>query len=91
MIASPVGEGGTGGTLEVGDAVEIIGDDLEELLRGSRAPGCRLGFALRCPLTCASPPSLPVPDRSSLPFATSIEPGYEAYSQTVCPEYFNGS
>lgn len=90
VTASPVGERGIGETSEADDAVESIGDVLEELLRGSRAPGCKVVFALRCPLTYVSPSSLPVPGRSALPFATSIEPGYEAYSQTVCPEYFNG-
>jgi hypothetical protein len=90
VTASPVGERGIGGASEADGAVEIIGDDLEELLKGNRAPGCKVGFALRCPLKYASPPSLPIPGRTSLPLATSIEPGYEAYSQTISPEYFNG-
>jgi hypothetical protein len=87
--ASPVGERGTGGTSDVDDAVESIGDDLEELLKGSRAPGYKLGCALRCTLRYASPPSLPISRRSSLPFAKSIELGCEACSQTVCLVYFN--
>ena len=90
VTASPVRERGLGGTSDADGAVERIGDDLDELLKGSRAAGCMEGFGLRCPLPYASPPSLPVPSRFSLPFAMSIEPGYEAYSQTVCPEYFNG-
>ena len=47
VTTSLVGESGIGGTSEVDDAVESIGDDLEELLKGSRVPGCNVGFALR--------------------------------------------
>jgi hypothetical protein len=43
VTASLVGERGIGGTSEADDAVECIGDDLEELLKGSRAPGCKVG------------------------------------------------
>jgi hypothetical protein len=89
VTASPVGERGFGRTSDTDGAVERIGDDLDELLKGIRAPGYKVGFALLCSLPYASLPSLPVPSRFSVPFAMSIEPGYEAYSQTVCPEYFN--
>ena len=43
VTASLVGERGIGGTSEADDAVECIGDDLEELLKGSRTPGCKVG------------------------------------------------
>jgi len=85
VTPSPVGEGGTGGTSEVDDAVETTGDDLEELLKGSRTPACKVGLAPRWPLIYASPPSLPTTGKSSVIFATSIKLGCNAYSQRVCP------
>ena len=51
VATSPVGERGTGGTSDVDDIVDSTGEDLEELLKGGRAPAWKVGFALRCPLT----------------------------------------
>jgi hypothetical protein len=45
--ASPVGERGTGGTSDVDDTVDSTGDDLDEVLKGSRVPVWRVGFVLR--------------------------------------------
>ena len=43
VTASLVGERGIGGISKADDAVECIGDDLEELLKGGRASRCKVG------------------------------------------------
>jgi hypothetical protein len=83
LVLGTAGERDTGGTSDVDDTVDSTGDDLDEVLKGSRVPVWRVGFVLRCQLAYTSPPSLP--GISSLTFATSIELGCKAYNQTVCP------